>query len=67
MANLKYVFTIRWLKEQFELADKDDSGTLEEKECSELLHALNLNISKKQIGIQFRVCLFTYHLSARCP
>ncbi|KAI6647388.1 hypothetical protein LOD99_12384 [Oopsacas minuta] len=44
----------RWLKEQFELADKDMSGTLEEKECSELLHALNLNISKKQIGIQFK-------------
>ncbi len=46
----------RWLRDMFEGADKDNSGTLTMKEVLALMHDLNVGVSKKILKRMFKVC-----------
>ena len=45
----------RWLKDLFDVADKDCSGTLTMEEVRDLMNELNVGISKKVIANMFKV------------
>ncbi len=45
----------RWLKDLFDRADKDNSGTLDLKEVLRLMNELNVGVSQKQLKKQFKV------------
>lgn len=45
----------RWLRDLFEAADKDSSGTLTVKEVLALMHELNVGTSKKILTKKFKV------------
>ncbi|XP_064396880.1 1-phosphatidylinositol 4,5-bisphosphate phosphodiesterase delta-1-like isoform X2 [Halichondria panicea] len=44
----------RWLKDLFDRADKDNSGTLDLKEVLRLMNELNVGVSQKQLKKQFK-------------
>ncbi len=48
----------RWLRDLFESADKDSSGTLTIKEVSALMNELNVSMSKKILKKMFKVCTY---------
>ena len=50
----------RWLRDLFEGADKDSSGTLTVKEVMSLMDELNVGVSKKIVKRMFKVCLREY-------
>lgn len=45
----------RWLRDLFESADKDSSGTLTMKEVLALVNVLNVSVSKKILKKMFKV------------
>jgi len=45
----------RWLRDLFETADKDSSGSLSVKEVLNLMKELNVNINKKLLKQKFKV------------
>ena len=47
----------RWLRDLFEGADKDSSGTLTVKEVMSLMDTLNVGVSMKIVKRMFKVCL----------
>ena len=49
----------RWLRDLFESADKDSSGTLTVKEVLALMNELNVGVSKKILKNMFKVCLWS--------
>ena len=54
-ASSSSVVRSRWLKDLFESADKDSSGTLTVKEVMGLMNELNVGISKKILKRMFKV------------
>ena len=45
----------RWLRDLFETADKDGSGSLSVKEVLNLMKELNVSINKKLLKLKFKV------------
>ena len=55
----------RWLKDLFDGADKDSSGTLDVKEVLSMMHRLNVGVSSKEIKRKFKVCTVALSNSPR--
>ncbi len=47
----------RWLKDLFDDADKDNSGTLDLKEVLRMMHELNVGVSSKVLKKKFKVII----------